>query len=121
MKSAKDIVAKYGYLRLNKDGKQALTYHNTLNCVTPNSQNLGLTLYSIDKRLAIEEKKGVVDKQKMKYLKVADVALWQLPTLHDRLLEKHHETFWIEVESKVEGGEELFRPTLVEHTQNPVV
>lgn len=121
LKSAKDIVAKYGYLRLNKNGEQALTYRNTLNCVIPNSQNLGLTLYPIDKRLAIEEKKGVVDKQKMKYLKVADVALWQLPTLHDRLLEKHHETFWIEVESKVEGGEELFRPTLVEHTKNPVV
>ena len=47
--------------------------------------------------------------------------MWQLTTLHERLLEKHHETFWIEVESKVEDGKELFRPTLVEHTKNPVV
>ena len=57
----------------------------------------------------------------MVYHKVADVALWQLPLLHSRLLEKHHETFWIEVESKIEKGREYFRPTIVEHTKNPVV
>lgn len=122
LKSAKEIVKKYGYLRPDKDGGMVMTYQNTLYCTIPNSQNLGMTLYPIDNILAIEEKTGKLDKNSgMKYLKVADVALWQLPVLHERLLEKHHETFWIEVESRICNGKEFFRPTLVEHTQNPVV
>lgn len=121
--SAKEIVKKYGYLRFNeKTGEMIKTYQNTLYCTVPNSQNLGLTLYPIEGQLAIEEKTAKIDKyQKAYYEKVADVALWQLQLLHARLLEKHHETFWIEVETKREHGLELFRPTLVEHTKNPVV
>lgn len=122
LKSAREIVSKYGYLRPNMDGDMVKTYQNTLDCLVPNSQNLGLTLYQADEILAIEEKCKKIDKNlTTKYIKVSDVALWQLTTLHERLLEKHHETFWIEVESKVEDGKELFRPTLVEHTKNPVV
>lgn len=122
MKSAKEIVAKYGYMRPNESGQMVKTYQNTLSCVAPNSQNLGMTLYPTDEILAIEEKKVKMDiDDVIKYLKAADVALWQLPALHQRLLEKHHETFWIEVESKVDGNQELFRPILVEHTKNPVV
>lgn len=121
LKSAKEIVAKYGYMRPNKEGKMVKTYQNTLSCAAPNAQNLGMTLYPTDEILAIEEKKAKVDNDVIKYLKAADVAIWQLPTLHQRLLEKHHETFWIEVESRVDGSQELFRPILVEHTKNPVV
>lgn len=121
MKSAKDIVAKYGYMRPNKSGQMVKTYQNTISCAAPNAQNLGMTLYPMDEILAIEEKKAKMDKDVIKYLKAADVALWQLPVLHQRLLEKHHETFWIEVESRLEGDKELFRPILVEHTKNPVV
>lgn len=117
LKSAKEIVKKYGYLR---DGK--LTYQNTLTCLSPNSQNLGLTLYLPQDILAIEEKKEKAGRNlEITYPKVADVALWQLPVLHQRLLSKHHETFWIEVESKMENGTEMFRPTIVEHTKNPIV
>ncbi len=122
MKSAKEIVAKYGYMRPNKEGQMVKTYQNTLSCTAPNSQNLGMTLYPMDEILAIEEKKPKSDKGNIvKYLKAADVALWQLPILHWRLLEKHHETFWIEVETRVDGNQESFRPILVEHTKNPVV
>lgn len=122
LKSTKEIVKNYGYLRPNKDGEMIMTYQNTLSCLNTNSQNLGMTLYPIDEILAIEEKIGKGDKKwAMDYTKVSDVALWQLPTLHKRLLEKHHETFWIEVESKIDSGKEFFRPTLVEHTKNPVV
>ena len=121
MKSAKDIVAKYGYMRPDKSGQMVKTYQNTISCAAPNAQNLGMTLYPMDEILAIEEKKAKMDKDVIKYLKAADVALWQLPVLHQRLLEKHHETFWIEVESRLEGDKELFRPILVEHTKNPVV
>ena len=116
--SAKAIVEKYGYFRLDeKTGNKVLTYQNTLCCTTPNSQNLGLTLYPTKEILAIEEKAYKASC----FVKVADVALWQLPLLHARLLEKHHETFWIEVETRYVGGVELFRPTKVEYTKNPVV
>lgn len=122
MKSAKEIVDKYGYFRVNKKGEMVRTYQHTLDCLKPNSHHLGLTLYPIEEFLAIEEKKEKVNKQQaIKYVKAADVARWQLPLLHRRLKEKHHETFWIEVETKIERNVELFRPTLVEHTKNPIV
>lgn len=112
--SANAIVQKYGY-----DRNGHLTYHNTLRCTTPNSQNLGLTLYQSDELLAIEEKKN--SGKEKEYMKVADVAVWELSLLHKRLLEKHRETFWIEVETKIENGVELFRPIWIEHTKNPLV
>lgn len=116
-RSAKEIVGQYGYTR-----EGVLTYQNTLYCTKPNSQNLGLTLYRLNELLAIEEKEIRLTKEGLiTYLKVADVALWKLPVLHDRLLEKHHETFWIEVESVKNKGKEFFRPILVEHTKNPIV
>ncbi len=114
LKSAKEIVEKYGYLRANNSGELVKTYQNTVVCNALNSQNLGMTLYFDDKRLAVEEKSVAM-------VKVADVVQWQLAVLHQRLLEKHHETFWIEVETRKENGQELFRPTLVEYTKNPVV
>lgn len=117
LKSAREIVEKYGYL---SEGK--LTYQSTLRATTSNSQNLALTLYQLDQILAIEEKKARKNVEgTISYPKVADVAIWQLESLHKRLLEKHHETFWIEVESKTKNGQEFFRPTKVEHTKNPIV
>lgn len=116
MKSAKEIVQKYGYYR-----GDSLTYQNTLRSTVPNSQNLGLTLYQIKQVLSIEEKKRIDKNGLVGYSKVDDVALWQLSKLHERLKEKHHETFWIEVESKIEKGVEYFRPILIEHTKNPVI
>lgn len=121
LKSAKEIVARYGYMRPNKDGRLVKTYQNTVSCAAPNAQGLGMSLYPLEEILAIEEKVAKEGKGEVNFFKAADVALWQLPVLHRRLLEKHHETFWIEVESRQEGGREFFRPTLVEHTKNPVV
>ena len=40
---------------------------------------------------------------------------------HNRLLTKHHETFWIEVENEINDGKEYFRYKQVEHTKNPNV
>ena len=119
-KSARELVEKYGYYR---EGKERKTYHNTLSCKAPNSQNLALSLYQIEEILAIEEKAPIHGRngQIESFKKVADVALWQLPLLHKRLREKHHETFWIEVETRKYKGEELFRPTRVEHTKNPIL
>ena len=41
--------------------------------------------------------------------------------LHDRLIVKHHETFWIEVENEIYDGKEYFRYKEIEHTKNPNV
>ena len=116
LKSAKAIVEKYGY----NNAQGIRTYQNTLKCTSPNSQNLGLSLYQLESILAIEEKQSKINGLGI-YPKVADVALWQIEKLHERLLEKHHETFWIEVESKKEKGKEFFRPIIIEHTKNPIV
>lgn len=117
LKSAKQIVREYGYM-----SNGCLTYQSTLRCTSPNAQNLGLTLYDIEERLAIEEKrKKISGNGDISYPKVADVALWQLSVLHERLLSKHHDTFWIEVETKIENGHEFFRPTLAEYTKNPIL
>lgn len=54
------------------------------------------------------------------YVKVQDIAAWRLSKLHERLLSKHKETFWIEVETQNIGGNEYFRCTEIEHTKNPL-
>ena len=53
--------------------------------------------------------------------KTEDIAAWRLMKLHNRLLTKHHETFWIEVENEINDGKEYFRYKQVEHTKNPNV
>lgn len=110
MKSSKEIVAVYGYM---VNGHR--TYHNTLRCTTVNSQGLGLSLLQAEQLLAMEEK------HRSTFAKIADVAAWQLTDLHQALLSKHHETFWIEVESRLENEKEFFRLSQVEHTRNPLV
>ena len=56
------------------------------------------------------------------FKKVADVAVWRLQTLHQCLLTKHHETFWIEVDTRTgDTGQEQFRFNKIEHTRNPNV
>ena len=118
-KSAKEIVEKYGYIRDNSGKKM---YQNTVKTTCVNSQNLTLTLYQIEEILAIEEKRQkTTQKGNISISKVRDVALWELPVLHKRLLEKHHETFWIDVETKKENDMEYFRPISIDHTKNPIV
>lgn len=112
MKSAKEIVDTYGYW---KHGSK--TYHNTLSCKKINSQGLGLSLYQTEQLLTIEEK----TQQAEKVIRLNDVAAWRLDTLHKRLQQKHHETFWIEVETTIRQGLEYFRPVYVEHTKNPIL
>lgn len=53
--------------------------------------------------------------------RLEDVAAWRLMKLYQRLLTKHHETFWIEVENEKHDGKEYFRYKQIEHTKNPNV
>ena len=116
LKSGKAIVEKYGY---QPEGYKHKTLHVTLSSKQPNQQGLSL---------AIENQLGVLDAiecsliqtEDGKYPKVDDIATWTLMQLHERLLTKHRETFWIDAESKNIDGQEFFRCTEILHTKNPI-
>lgn len=107
MKSGREIAEKYGYL----DTRGEKTYRNTVQCNVLNSQNLFLYINETEDNLELWAKKR----------KYEDVVAWRLMNLHQRLLTKHHETFWIEVENVIRDGEEYFRYKKNEHTKNPNV
>lgn len=105
LKSGREIVNKYGYF--TEDGKK--TYQNTVQCSPPNSQLLFLNVNQLEKKLELQANKKCLE----------DVAAWRLLKLHQRLLTKHHETFWIEVENIINDNKEYFRYKQIEHTKNP--
>ena len=105
LKSGREIVNKYGYF--TEDKKK--TYQNTVQCSPPNSQLLFLYVNLLEKKLELQANKKSLE----------DVAAWRLLKLHQRLLTKHHETFWIEVESIINDNKEYFRYKQIEHTKNP--
>ena len=114
LKSGAEIVDKYGYM-----SGGIKSYRNTLYCKAPNSQNLRLNMNYPDDLLEIEEDK-IIGENQLK--KIADVAVWRLQTLHECLLTKHHETFWIEVDTRIgDQGQEQFMFNKIEHTRNPIV
>ena len=51
---------------------------------------------------------------------VGDFVVWTLEKLHNRLREKHKETFWVEAESTRINDREHFQYKLVEHTKKPI-
>lgn len=116
LKSGRAIVEEYGYIPAGYTHK---SLHVTLAANRPNPQGLGLLvqpqlgLLEADEFSRIELADGT-------FRKVNDVAVWQLKNLHERLLTKHHETFWIDVENKMESGREFFRVTEILHTKNPI-
>ena len=107
LKSGREIVEKYGYF--TAEGKK--TYQNTVQCSPPNSQLLFFYFFQIEELLELQAEKKPKE----------DVAVWRLMKLHQRLLTKHHETFWIEVENQFNDGKEYFRYKQIEHTKNPNV
>lgn len=116
LKSGRAIVEEYGYIPAGYNHK---SLHVTLTANRPNRQGLGLLvqpqlgLLEADEFVQIALEDG-------SFKKVNDVAAWQLINLHERLLTKHHETFWIEVETKKESGREYFRVSQILHTKNPI-
>lgn len=105
-KSASAIVAKYGYYQAAGVKK---TYQNTVQCGKTNSQHLLLNVDQIAELLQL----------RADFPKTEDVAAWRLVNLHESLRTKHRETFWIEVDNRVEDGIERFRYKQIEHTRNP--
>lgn len=116
LKSGKAIVEEYGY---TPKGYNHKSLHVSLSANRPNQQGLGLLVQPQLGLLEADEfSPDVLEDGTFK--KINDVAVWQLMNLHKRLLTKHHETFWIDAETKKEGGRELFRVTKILHTKNPI-
>lgn len=115
-KNSKDIVSKYGYI---PSGHSSKTLQVTLSATNPNAQMLGLGI-DLPKGILEIDEFLLVPETSCTYVKVQDIAAWRLSKLHERLLSKHKETFWIEVETQNIGGNEYFRCTEIEHTKNPL-
>lgn len=116
LKSSKQIVEAYGYIPQGYDHK---CLHVTLSSLKPNLQGLGLRVEYGKNWLEANEYNNEPSADGT-YKKRNDVAAWKLVDLHQRLLTKHRETFWIDVDSRTERGREYFRVTSIEHTKNPI-
>lgn len=116
LKSGRAIVDEYGYI---PNGYSHKTLHVTLSANKPNPQGLGLLVAS-QKGLLEADEFSLKQLEDGNYQKINDVATWRLLKLHERLLTKHRETFWIDAETKKENGKEYFRCTKILHTKNPI-
>lgn len=116
-KSGTEIADRYGYLR---PGLERKTLQVTVSTLKPNAQGLGLEVNWRDEWLEMNYFEAQPDING-KYTKLHDVSVWTLLHLHERLVEKHHETFWIDAESRIRNGAEEFRVMSIEHTKNPMV
>jgi MvaI/BcnI restriction endonuclease family len=105
-KSSAEILNNFGYSR-GDDFK----LYCTVSCLAKNSQGLKLRIdNNVSQLLENSDLNGI-----------GDFAVWDLENLHNRLIEKHNETFWIGAESKIIEGKEFLRYTKVEHTKKPIV
>ncbi len=104
-KSSQEILDAFGYHR-GDDFK----LYCTVSAITQNSQGLSLKLDSdIDQLIENSNNSDI-----------GDFAVWTLDKLHNRLQEKHKETFWVEADSIYKDGKEHFQYKLVEHTKKPI-
>lgn len=116
-KNTKEIVDRYGYMR---SGLERKTLQVTVSALKPNAQGLGLDVNWQDNWLEMNHFVAS-DNSSTGFVKKDDVAVWELITLHKRLAQKHHETFWIGAESRISGGVEEFRVMTIDHTKNPIM
>lgn len=105
-KSSAEILDEFGYSR-GDDFK----LYCTVSTLSRNSQGLLLNLNTEINHLIENSNKP----------KVGDFVIWTLEKLHERLNEKHKETFWVEADSQILNGKEYFQYTLVEHTRKPIL
>lgn len=106
LKSSADILDNFGY-----DRGDGLRLYCTLSTRSPNSQLLQLELDHLNDWL-----RSVVAKNPKE-----QVAVWPLEKLHERLRDKHKETFWVKASSEALEEGELFTLQTVRHTKGPSV
>ncbi len=113
-KSSYDICAKYGYPKTVK----FKSYRQTHRYQSPNTRSLSLNIEKLDNMLTIEE--GIITGNGL-YKTKQNVVKWKLSVIQNKLREKHHDTFWIEVHPKIEAGKEWFKFVKAEYTRNPMM
>lgn len=104
-KSSGEILNAFGY-----DRPDGFKLYCTVSAITTNSQGLSFKVDNDTKQL-IETSSNP---------KFGDFVVWTLEKLHNRLKEKHKETFWVEAESIRISNKEHFQYKLVEHTRKPI-
>lgn len=104
-KSSAEILNSFGYER-----EEDFKLYCTVSAITRNSQGLNLRIDNDIKQLIENSDKP----------EVGDFVVWTLDKLHNRLKEKHKETFWVEAESTRVNDREYFQYKLVEHTRKPI-
>lgn len=114
-KNGREIVDKYGYFVPNCNHK---TLQVTVSALKPNPQGLALNVNWGEEWLEANAYDTIM-RGDGTYKKIDDVAVWTLLHLHERLAEKHKETFWLDVETRIRKNIEEFRVTSIEHTKNP--
>ena len=105
-KSSAEILNNFGYKR-GEDFK----LYCTVSALVKNSQGLTLKLDSKINQLLENSDKA----------NIGDFIAWNLETLHNRLLEKHNETFWIAADSIIIDNKEHFQFKKVEHKRKPIL
>ncbi|MFB9055275.1 MvaI/BcnI restriction endonuclease family protein [Mariniflexile ostreae] len=105
LKSSAEILDTFGYKR-----EEDFRLYCTVSAITRNSQGLNLRIDNDIKQLIENSDKP----------EVGDFVIWNLDKLHNRLKEKHKETFWVEAESIRINNSEHFQYKLVEHTRKPI-
>ncbi|WP_245168974.1 MvaI/BcnI family restriction endonuclease [Chryseobacterium sp. RR2-3-20] len=83
----------------------------TVSAITRNSQGLKLNMQSDIRYLFENSDKATI----------GDFVAWSTETLHNRLLEKHNETFWVAADTQIIDNFEHFQFKKVEHTKKPIV
>ena len=116
LNSANEIVARYGYI---PEGYNHKCLHVTLSASKPNAQGLGLNVEYVKDCLEANEYDRIPNDEGF-YKKLNDVSVWRLMDLHKRLLTKHKETFWIDVDTRIVSNREYFRVLNIDHTKNPI-
>jgi hypothetical protein len=106
LKGSGEILDAFGY---DRDGDRKL--YCQVDTTKRNSQGLQLRLDTGDGTLWENSDQPAY----------GDFVAWPLAKLHQRLMEKHAETFWVAARQSMQGGREHFQFTDVLHTRSPLV
>lgn len=103
-KSSAEILDRFGYRRGDEN-----KLYCTVSAKSVNSQGLQLKVEFV----------GQILHEISTRTKIQKVAAWRLDRLHEYLLNKHKETFWVKAQSKTINDCEHFFLLSVVHTKNP--
>ncbi|WP_312279042.1 MvaI/BcnI family restriction endonuclease [Oscillibacter sp.] len=110
-KTYREIVEAFGKWQTPRGATvERLQLYETFKASRPNAYGLLLDVDENNDQLKILSQ-GTVAR--------SFVSGWNLQTLRDALLEKHHETFWVKAISETRNGVEYFRYDKVLHTKGP--